>query len=62
MIAEFTYKPYKTVEVVKSNSSYGNWFVRTSEVTFKYFWRKSQAIEYASTINNLNTSNSMGLK
>ena len=52
MIAEFTYKPYEKVEVTKANSSYGNWFVRTSEMSFKFFWRKKEAEEYANEINN----------
>ena len=49
----FTYEPYEKVEVVKSNSSYGNWLVKTSEVTFKFFWRKAPATAYAESINNI---------
>ena len=41
------YEPYKVVEVRKSNSSYGNWVVRTSEVTFRFFWKKIDAIVFA---------------
>ncbi len=51
MNTEFTYEPYEKVEVVKSSSSYGNWMVKTSEVTFKFFWRKFQATAFADKVN-----------
>ena len=52
MIKEFTYEPYSKVEVKSSNSSYGRWMVKVSEVTFKFFWHKNQADEFANSINN----------
>jgi len=52
MIKEFTYEPYKQVEVKPSTSSYGKWMVKTSEVTFRFFWNKKQADEFANGINN----------
>ncbi len=51
-IKEFTYEPYKNVKVESSTSSYGRWMVKTSEVTFNWFWRKAQAVEFANRINN----------
>ena len=52
MIPEFTYEPYNLVKVEPSTSSYGRWMVRTSEVTFTYFWRKAEAIKFASDVNS----------
>uniref|UniRef100_A0A6M3Y6X7 Uncharacterized protein n=1 Tax=viral metagenome TaxID=1070528 RepID=A0A6M3Y6X7_9ZZZZ len=52
VIKEFTYEPYDKVEVKPSTSSYGRWFVRTSEVEFTYFWRKAEAVKFASDVNS----------
>jgi len=52
MIKEFTYEPYKTVTIQPSNSSYGKYVIKLSEVTFKFFWSKSQAQTFADSINN----------
>ena len=52
MIPGFTYEPYKMVKVESSTSSYGRWMVRASEVEFTYFWRKVDAIKFASDINS----------
>jgi len=52
MIPGFTYEPFKTVKVEASTSSYGRWMVRTSEVEFTYFWRKAEAVKFASDVNS----------
>ena len=47
-----TYPPYEKVSVKKSNGSYGRWVVKTSEVSFRFFWKKRQAAEYAERHNS----------
>ena len=47
------YKLYNTVKVEPSTSSYGKWLVKISEVTFKFFWHKKDAVKFANTINAL---------
>lgn len=43
---------YKKVEMFKSNSSYGRYAIKTTDVTFKFFWNKKQAIEFVNKYNN----------
>ena len=45
------YEDFQHVSVTPSNSSYGRWAVRTSEVTFRFFWRKSDAVLFANAHN-----------
>ena len=52
MIPGFTYEPFTKVIVESSTSSYGRWMVRTSEVASTYFWRKVDAIKFASDTNS----------
>ena len=47
----FFYEPFKNVAVQPSNSSYGRWMVKTDEVTFRFFWKKAQAEQYAKDYN-----------
>ena len=35
--------------LTKSNSSYGNWAIRLSEVEIKFFWKKADAMKFLST-------------
>jgi hypothetical protein len=46
------YEPYQHVEAIKSNSSYGRWVVKTDEVTFRFFWNKAQADQFADRHND----------
>ena len=46
-------RPIKA-EVVKSNSSSGNWQVRTSNSWIKFFWDKSEAVAFAEKHNKDN--------
>jgi hypothetical protein len=46
------YENFKNVCVQKTNSSYGNWVVKTSEVTFRFFWNKKDAEIFAQNHNN----------
>jgi len=45
------YPMYKTVKVEASNGSYGKWVVKYSDVSFRFFWKKSQAVEFANAHN-----------
>jgi len=48
------YEPFTNVKAEKTNSSYGRWVVKTNEVTFRFFWKKVQADEYAAKHNEEN--------
>jgi hypothetical protein len=39
----FNYEPYPEPVIEPSNSSYGRWFIRLDDVTFRFFWYKSEA-------------------
>ena len=43
--------PYTQVKVEKSNSPYGNYVVRVSEVTMRFFFRKADAKAFADKFN-----------
>jgi hypothetical protein len=36
--------------IEKTNSSFGNWVIKLTETTFKFFWKKKQAIEFLNKI------------
>lgn len=38
---------YTRVEVNQSTSSFGRWVVKTSPTTFRFFWKKKMADEFA---------------
>lgn len=41
------YPLYKNPVIEKThNSPFGNWVVKISDVTFHFFWKKSQATEF----------------
>lgn len=40
------YPLYPNPVIKKSNSSFGNYVIKISDVTFKFFMRKSQAEEF----------------
>ena len=43
----FTYTPYKNPIIQKANgSSFGNWFIKLDDVTFQFFWKKTDAIKF----------------
>ena len=41
------------VKAEKTNSSYGNWAVRTSNAEIKFFFKKKEAQKFADSWNNL---------
>jgi len=43
--------PYKHATVEKSISNYGKWLVKTSDVTFRFFRLKRDAVAYAHVFN-----------
>ena len=45
------YPLYKTVKVEPSSGSYGRWMVKISDVTFRFFWNKKQAVAFANQHN-----------
>jgi len=45
-------KLYERVTATKSNSSYGRWAVRTSDATFRFFWKKKEADAFVNAYNN----------
>jgi len=45
----FTYEPYENPIIEKANgSSFGNWFIKLDAVTFRFFWKKSEAKTFLS--------------
>lgn len=37
---------YENPVIKKTNSSYGNWVIKLSDIQFRFFWTKSQATEW----------------
>tara|TARA_B110000285_G_scaffold100061_1_gene114009 strand:+ start:248 stop:400 length:153 start_codon:yes stop_codon:yes gene_type:complete len=44
------YPLYENPIIEKTNSSYGNWVIKLSDVTFRFFWRKKEAQAFLNTI------------
>ncbi len=44
-------RPFDVVTVEKSNSSFGNWMVKTSHITFRFFFKKDTAERFAASFN-----------
>lgn len=41
------YPLYKNPVILKANgSSFGNWYIKLDDVTFQFFWKKSQAEKF----------------
>ena len=43
-----TIERHEGMRIEKTNSSYGNWVIRTSDATFKFFWTKKDAKNWLS--------------
>jgi hypothetical protein len=46
------YPTYTIVTVEPSNSSFGRWVVKVSDVTFRFFWKKDHANAFAAGWNS----------
>jgi hypothetical protein len=43
----FSYKPYENLVILKANgSSFGNWYIKLDDVTFRFFWKKTDAVKF----------------
>jgi len=42
----FNYPLYQNPVIEKSNSSFGNYVIKISDVTFKFFMKKQQAVAF----------------
>jgi hypothetical protein len=40
----FYYEPFENPVIEKSNSSYGNYVIKLDEVTFRFFFKKRDAV------------------
>ena len=46
------YDLYENPSIEKTNSTYGRWVIKYSEVSFRFFWRKKQAEEWLNQYKN----------
>ena len=42
----FIYEPYTNPIIEKSNSSFGNYVIKLDAVTFRFFFKKSDAVKF----------------
>ena len=42
----FTYEPFTNPKIEKSTSSFGRYVIKLDVVTFRFFWKKSDAINF----------------
>lgn len=45
----FYFEPYTNPIIEKSNSSFGNYVIKLDDVTFKFFFKKAEAVQFLET-------------
>jgi hypothetical protein len=48
----FNYEPYENPIIEKSNSSFGNYVIKLDDVTFRFFFKKKDAVKFLETYKN----------
>ena len=42
----FIYEPYENPKIEKSTSSFGHYVIKLDDVTFRFFWKKTDAVKF----------------
>ena len=48
----FYFEPYKNPVIEKTNSSFGNYVIKLDDVTFKFFFKKVDALKFLNSYIN----------